>query len=82
MYQQHIKLTNMFERSMQAVNPSVSLPFWDYSQEAEAEVSIFDSPIFQPNTFGTLSRPHDGVRYARIKYFIVTSLVGFTERGA
>ena len=28
---QHVKITNMFEAAMQAVDPSVSLPYWDFT---------------------------------------------------
>jgi hypothetical protein len=30
---QHIKQTNIFEKSMQAVDPSVSLPYWDFTKD-------------------------------------------------
>jgi len=30
---QHIALTSEYERALQAVNPSVALPFWDFTQD-------------------------------------------------
>lgn len=56
---QHIKITNMFEKAMQAVNPAVSLFYWDYTIETETNVKIGDSPMFTPDTFGTLNFPAD-----------------------
>ncbi len=56
---QHIKITNMFEKAMQAVNPSVSLFYWDYTIETETNVKIGDSPMFTADTFGTLNFPAD-----------------------
>jgi len=56
---QHIKLTNMFEVSMQAVDPSVSLPYWDFTIDVADGLSIFESPIFTKDTFGTIHPPAD-----------------------
>jgi hypothetical protein len=33
---QHIKLTNMFEEAVQAVDPSVALPYWDFTIDVAA----------------------------------------------
>lgn len=56
---QHMKLTNIFENSLRAVNPAVSLPYWDYTIETAANVSVWDSPVFQEDTFGSLAAPPD-----------------------
>lgn len=56
---QHLKLTNMFESAMQAVDPSVTLPYWDYTIEGAADQTIFDSFVFTPEVFGTLREPED-----------------------
>ena len=29
---QHFALTNQYEMALQAVNPTVALPYWDYTQ--------------------------------------------------
>ena len=58
-YPQHIKLTNIFELAMRAVNPSVSLPFWDFTIETATNVSVWDSPMFTPDTFGSMPTPPD-----------------------
>jgi len=56
---QHIKITNMFELAMQAVEPSVSLPYWDYTIESANGDTIFDSYAFTKDTFGSLEGPKD-----------------------
>ena len=54
---QHIKLSNMFELSMQSVNPKVTLPYWEYTKDFEAGNTIFDSIMFTEKTFGSLKEP-------------------------
>lgn len=56
---QHIKLTNVFELAMQAVDPSVSLPYWDFTVDTAEGTSIYDLVIFQENTFGTVTPAAD-----------------------
>lgn len=54
---QHIKLTNMFEDSLHAINPAVALPYWDYTIDRAASTSTFDAYVFQESMFGTLKGP-------------------------
>jgi len=56
---QHIKITNAFEKSMQAVDRSVSLPYWDFTIDYAQNLTIFESPIFSADMFGTLVQPTD-----------------------
>jgi hypothetical protein len=56
---QHIKLTNIFESAMQAVDPSVSLPYWDFTIESAQNLQIYESPIFSAKMFGSLKRATD-----------------------
>ena len=56
---QHIKMTNIFESSIQAVNPSVSMPYWDFTIENAQNISVMLSPIFTPETFGSMPRAYD-----------------------
>ena len=44
---QHLKLTNIFENSLRAVNPAVTLPFWDFTIDTAAGLSVWDSFAFQ-----------------------------------
>ena len=56
---QHIKLTNKFEEAMQAVDPSITLPYWDFTIDYAKNLTIFESPVFTSQTFGTLREPTD-----------------------
>jgi len=60
----HHKMSNMFEKAMQAVNPSVTLPYWDYTIENAAGQSVFESYAFTEETFGTVTAPDDDWTYA------------------
>ena len=68
---QHMKMTNLFEQGMQVVDASVSLPYWDFTIENDAELGTGGTPVgsvmFSPATFGTLEYPSDetfGYTYA------------------
>ena len=52
---QHIKMTNLFEKAMQAVDPSVSLFYWDFTIDSTEDTTLFDSPMFTADTFGSLT---------------------------
>lgn len=54
---QHIKLTNMFEQAVQAVDPSFALPYWDFTIDVARNLTIYESFMFTENTFGTLTKP-------------------------
>ena len=54
---QHIKLTNMFEASMQAVNPAVTMPYWDFTMDVAEGKTIYESVMFTDKTFGTITKP-------------------------
>jgi hypothetical protein len=64
---QHIKISNAFEKSMQSVNPKVTLPYWDFTRDAMKGLSLFDTPVFSETMFGTIVAPSDtkwGFRYS------------------
>jgi len=50
---QHIKITNMYEEALQAVDPSVSLFYWDYTYESG---DLAESLMFTADTFGTITK--------------------------
>lgn len=56
---QHVKMTNIFEVAMQAVDPSVTLPYWDYTIETADGIHVYESPMFTENTFGSLPLPNN-----------------------
>mmetsp|Transcript_39284 Transcript_39284/g.50743 ORF Transcript_39284/g.50743 Transcript_39284/m.50743 type:complete len:433 (-) Transcript_39284:300-1598(-) len=55
----HSALTLMFEQTLQAINPRVTVPYWDYTiditaYELAGELSaFFDSPVFGEDYFGS-----------------------------
>lgn len=59
---QHVKMDGIFETSMQSVDPSITLPYWDYTVENATGLSVWDSPLFTADTFGTLGIPSDTVK--------------------
>ena len=65
---QHIKLTNMFEASMQAVNPAVTMPYWDFTMDVAEGKTIYESVMFTEKTFGTMTKPADLERGFLYKY--------------
>ncbi|CAN0546478.1 unnamed protein product, partial [Ectocarpus sp. 12 AP-2014] len=58
----HIAITNTFEASLQAVNPKLTLPYWDFTIETSTAGSNGDgayqsqtkSELFQESWFGTV----------------------------
>lgn len=54
----HIALTLLFEQSLQSINPSVTVPYWDFTIEGTfSEGAEFrNSGIFADDWFGT-ARP-------------------------
>jgi len=58
---QHAKITRLFELSLQAVDPTIAMPFWDSSIEmAQFETgaidSVWHSALWSPAMFGSVKR--------------------------
>jgi hypothetical protein len=56
---QHLKLSNWFEKALQSIDPSLTLPYWDFTMDTASGTSMFDNFLFQENTFGSLSPAKD-----------------------
>lgn len=54
---QHLKMTSMFENSLQAVDPSVVLPYWDFTIEDAEGVEPTNSIMFTKDTYGSMPSP-------------------------
>ena len=54
---QHVKMTNIFELSIQAVDPSVSLPYWDFTMDNTEGKTPYTSAVFEETVFGTMHQP-------------------------
>jgi hypothetical protein len=56
---QHIKLLNMFESSIQSINQSLSLPYWDFTIDSSLGLALEQSDIMTSTYFGSVSTPQD-----------------------
>ena len=56
---QHIKMDLIFEAALQAVDPSLTMPYWDYTIDRAYNLSVWESPLFTNETFGSLTLPSD-----------------------
>ena len=57
---QHIKITNMFEAAMQTVEPSVSMPYWDFTIDvSDGNMYPQDTYAFTADTFGSITPAAD-----------------------
>ncbi|CAN0279002.1 unnamed protein product, partial [Hapterophycus canaliculatus] len=59
----HAMVSNTFEASLQAVNPKLTLPYWDFTIESSssggagsgaADESLDRSPLFHESWFGAV----------------------------
>lgn len=55
---QHAKITNIFETSLKAIDPSVFLPYWDYTIDDSDKHSAVDSFVMTPKLYGRLNNIH------------------------
>ena len=64
---QHIKFTNFFEASMQLVNPSVALPYWEFTAD-NAKGYKYNNEMMTAAYFGKMTVPAEvsnGFTYAQ-----------------
>ncbi|CAN0161250.1 unnamed protein product [Ectocarpus sp. 4 AP-2014] len=72
----HIAITNTFEASLQAVNPKLTLPYWDFTIETSTAgtngygrfQSEMKSELFQDSWFGTADNTDSQVKDGRWAY--------------
>lgn len=63
---QHVKFTNIFEKSIQSINPSLSLPYWDFTIDTAEGKFANESFALSPSIFGHMHKPksfEDGFSY-------------------
>ena len=65
---QHIKMTNMFEMAMQAVDPSISMFYWDFTIDTVAGNTVYNTPYFSASTFGNIPQPKNSTAGWSYKY--------------
>ncbi|CAM9286294.1 unnamed protein product [Phaeothamnion confervicola] len=80
----HFLMTNLFEQTIQLINPKISLPYWDYTIEDWTIQRDYDgvyanlqiaSPMFLPTWFGSADKADNMVkdgRWAWTKVLMVT----------
>jgi len=56
---QHVKMTNIFEKSVQAVNPAVTIPYWDFTIDESYGLRGYSSEIMTSSMFGSMTIPKD-----------------------
>jgi len=54
---QHIKFTNIFEESLQAIDPSVALPYWDFTIDTSEGKKANESFVMNAAMFGSMHKP-------------------------
>lgn len=54
---QHIKLSNMFEDALRAVDPALSLPYWDFTIDVAENRDAWESVILSGDTYGAMTLP-------------------------
>lgn len=75
---QHVVLSLVFEKSLQAVNPAVSLPYWDFVRDGQWLVdfragnvtALAESVVFRDDWFGSISQSGNEImagRWAAVK---------------
>ena len=55
-FSQHVAITNTFEAALQVVDPSIAMPFWDYTQD----FAIINATAY--------ARPQSDSKYGRVDY--------------
>ena len=84
---QHVSITQAIEQAMQEVNPSITVPFWDYtidSYESKTknnglDYKIFESELWGPKWFGNTSGVHHHItdgRWSHQKISVRNTSVG------
>lgn len=63
---QHLKLTNIFDASVMLVDPSQSIPYWDFTIDSVNGKHAWESFVLTPETYGSMKIPNNislGFRY-------------------
>ena len=56
---QHIKMTNIVEATLQSIDPSIALPYWDFTIDQSEGRSPCSSAIMTSDMFGSMKQPKD-----------------------
>ncbi|CAM9505077.1 unnamed protein product, partial [Laminaria digitata] len=77
----HIAVSLMFEQSLQAVNPSIALPYWDFTVEGMAYdwTDFRDSGVFSDDWFGDAAPRNPLMTPDRGRFAYVPVMANATE---
>lgn len=67
---QHVKLTNMFDDAVKVVDPSQSLPYWDFTIDNAEGRHPWEAIIMSAEMYGSMTLPYNlsvGFQYSRDK---------------
>ena len=56
---QHTKFENIFEASLQAIDPSIALPYWDFTIDTAEGKLANESYALTPSIFGHMHKPRN-----------------------
>lgn len=77
---QHVAITNEFEMSLQAINPKISCPYWDYTEDMtrvrsnDGDVEdLWKSDLWSDSWFGNATGSRQHVRNGRFAYQTVAA---------
>lgn len=59
---QHLKLTNMFDSAVQVIDPSQSIPYWDFTIDHADGRRPYESYILTAETYGSMNLPQNKTR--------------------
>lgn len=51
----HVAFTLEYEQALQSINPSIALPYWEYSEDSYMYPSLSESPLFGSDWFGEMN---------------------------
>mmetsp|Transcript_19557 Transcript_19557/g.43588 ORF Transcript_19557/g.43588 Transcript_19557/m.43588 type:complete len:695 (-) Transcript_19557:276-2360(-) len=60
---QHIKITNLFEKALQSVDPLVSVPYWDFTIDTSEGRNALDAFVVGPDWYGGVQLPPNGAGF-------------------
>jgi len=56
---QHCKITNIFELALQSLDPSVVVPYWDFTIDSAQGATSLDAFVVGPEMYGSVQMPQN-----------------------
>ncbi|CAM9430165.1 unnamed protein product [Discosporangium mesarthrocarpum] len=80
----HVLITNIFERSLQLINPRLTMPYWDFTIDTSGKDTdmLKDCPLFQESWFGGFDSEDYQVKDGRwANWTIPDTTLGWQQEG-